>query len=252
MRKSHKVFVVIGFVVLVTSLSFSISFAHGSPNSPTSDSDKLVEELKTRLEQLEPPKPSTIVTTPEDVEKEKYYPADTIGIAEVIKKGEKIPFKIIKADPNYKRPIYEEHWHSTYSGGRWAYIPMRIQYALHRMFTTYDIGLSALYDFQHNTGIEFPLFQNKTDLDLYIIVFQTNVTDAYTKGNQIVIVGSPARQGFQVITIKTKDLKPSDLKKLLVVQLATSNGDELDYSLINYEPPDFWIKQIQQAEERTR
>ncbi|MDQ0899943.1 hypothetical protein [Paenibacillus sp. V4I7] len=54
------------------------------------------------------------------------------------------------------------------------------------------------------------------------------------------------------MTVKTKDLQPSDSKKQLLIQLATPLGHELDYSLIAYEPPDFWLKQIQKAKERNR
>lgn len=122
---------------------------------------------------------------------------------------------------------------------------MRIHYALHRLFTTYDIGISSELDFKQNVGIEFPVFQNRTDLDLYIVVFQTTVTYVYTHGNQIVLSGKPTRDGVQVISIKTSALRPFDLNKKLLVQLATAQGHELDYSLIVYEPPDFWIKQIQ-------
>lgn len=39
------------------------------------------------------------------------------------------------------------------------------------------------------------MFQNETALDLYIVVFQTIVTDVYTKGNQVVVVGTPKRDG---------------------------------------------------------
>jgi hypothetical protein len=129
---------------------------------------------------------------------------------------------------------------------------MRIHYALHRLFTTYDIGISGELNFKQNVGIDFPMFQNKTDLDLYIVAFQTTVTDVYTKGNQVVVIGTPKRNGVQVLTIKTGDLHPSDLKKLLLIQLSTSLGQELDYSLIAYEPPDFWLKQIKKANERNR
>jgi len=36
----------------------------------------------------------------------------------------------------------------------------------------------------------------------------------------------------------------------LLVQLAT-NGAELDYSLISYQPPDFWLK-LKQKNEREK
>lgn len=139
-------------MMLALSVSFTTSNAQGLPKSQVSNSEegnKQVERLENRLKQLEPPEPITIVEPTEEAEAEKYYPLDTISISEVINKGTKIPFNILKNDLNYKRPVYEKHWHSTYRGGRWSYIPMRIQYALHRFFTTYDIILA---DFSPLTG----------------------------------------------------------------------------------------------------
>ncbi|CAM4316738.1 hypothetical protein [Paenibacillus tarimensis] len=253
MSKVHKGYLITVFIFMAFSIPFTTSYAQKLPHSNSSDSEEInkqVKELENRLKTLEPPKPTTIVKAPEEVEAEKYYPTDTLPIPVVMDKGTIIDFNFIKNDPNYERPVYEEQWHSTYSGGRWSYVPMRIHYALHRLFTTYDIGISGELNFKQNLGIDFPMFQNKTDLDLYIVVFQTAVTSVYTKANQVIIVGTPMRNGVQVLTIKTADLKPIDLKKLLLIQLSTTDGHELDYSLINYEPPDFWLKQIQKAQER--
>ncbi|MEK5441035.1 hypothetical protein [Fredinandcohnia sp. FSL W7-1320] len=97
-------------------------------------------------------------------------------------------------------------------------------------------------------GISFPTTTNETNLDLYIVVFQTSITEVYTKGNQVVIVGTPKRTGVEVLSIKTADIHPSNKEKLLLVQLAT-NGAELDYALISYQPPDFWLKQKQKTNE---
>lgn len=242
-------------ILLAFLVSFTTSNAQGLPDSPSDepeDVSKQIDDLEKQLQKLEPPMPTTIVTLPWDIETEKHYPTDIIPISEAMDKGTKIHFNVIKNEPNYKRPVYEKHWHSTYSGGRWSYVPMRIHIALHRLFVTYDIGISGELSFKQNVGIDFPMFQNKTDLDLYIVVFQTNVTDVYTKGNQIIVVGTPERNGVQVLTVKTGDLYPTDVKNLLLVQLTTSLGHELDHSLIVYEQPDFWLKQIQKAKERKR
>ncbi|MEK4327889.1 hypothetical protein MKZ24_18005 [Paenibacillus sp. FSL R7-0297] len=227
--------------------------AQDIPNSGVGNPEetaKQLEQLKFRLKELEPPEPVTIMNSPEETEAAAHLPKDIISISGVIKKGKRIPFFIIKNDPLYQRPVYEKHWHSTYSGGRWSYMPTRIQYALHRLFTTYDIGLSSQYDFQQNVGIQFPLFQNKTDLDLYIIAFQTEITAVYTKGNQVVVTGIPKHAGVQVATIKTGNLHPTDLKKVMLIQLATPQGDELDDSYIGYAQPDFWSQQIRKRKER--
>jgi hypothetical protein len=244
---------VIFFSILLTiSVFYTSSNAEESVDlhlENTNDPNKRAEELEKRLKNLEPPEPIQLKQLPWEAEVEKHYPSQTVPIFEVIDKGKKIPFDRIKNIAEYTRPVYEEHWHSTYWGGRWSYVPMRIHYALHRLFTSYDIGISGELNFKQNVGVDFPMFQNETALDLYIVVFQTAVSDVYTEGNQVVVVGNPKRNGVEVITIKTGDIHPADKKELLLVQLATPSGNEIDYSLINYELPDFWLKQTEKLEE---
>ncbi|MEC1722983.1 hypothetical protein [Schinkia azotoformans] len=196
------------------------------------------EELKQRIKKLEPPVPVNIQDPPWG---ELSFPSKIKPISEVIHNGTKIPFDLIVDKPEYERPAYNEQWHSTI--GRWSYVPNRIHFALHRLFTNYDIGLSGWYDFEHNMGITIPMFQNEKALDMYIVTFQTQVTSVYTIGNQVVVVGTPQRNGVQVITITTKDLKPFNKKENLLIQLATKDEHEIDYSLISYIQPDFWAKQ---------
>lgn len=244
---------IICFSIILSLFIYSKSINIKSMELPLSQKDsgksahERIHELEKRLDFLEPPEPTTIPDSPFPFEKgaEVHFPTDVTPISEVLKEGTKIPFKVIKSEPDYIRPIYEEYWHST--TGRWSYIPSRIHYALHRIFPFYAIGMSAELDFTQNVGITFPTAMNETDLDLYIVVFQSNITDVYTKGNQVVVVGTPKRTGVEVINIKTADIHPSNMEKLLLVQLAT-NEAELDYSLINYETPDYWLKQKQRNE----
>ncbi|WP_339185505.1 hypothetical protein NST37_13315 [Brevibacillus sp. FSL K6-6036] len=66
------------------------------------------------------------------------------------------------------------------------------------------------------------------------------------------MVGKPKRTGAVAITIKTGDLEPANKAEPLLVQLATTSGDEIDYSLIEYVPPDFWNKQNEQLKKQER
>lgn len=213
-----------------------------NPQKLQEENEKLkrtVEELKQRINRLEPAEPVNLQDPPWE---KLQFPSNTLAITDVINKGTMIPFDLIVDKPDYVRPSYEKHWHSTVGGGRWSNVPMRIHYALHRLFTTYDIGLSAWYDFEHNIGLSIPMFQDPKALDLYIVVFQTEVTNVYTEGNQIVVVGNPKREGVQVITITTADIKPTDKEENLLVQLVTEQGYEIDYSTNSYFPPDYWAK----------
>ncbi|MFJ5563677.1 hypothetical protein [Lysinibacillus xylanilyticus] len=250
-----KISYIICFLIILNLFVFSKPINTNSMELPFSQSNsdksehKQIQELEQRLDRLEPPEPTTILDSPFPFEKgtEVHFPTDVIPISEVLKEGTKIPFKVIQSEPNYIRPISKEQWHSTYGGGRWSYIPSRIHYALHRIFPFYAIGISAELNFQQDVGIGFPTDMNETDLDLYIVVFQTNITDVYTKGNQVVVVGTPKRTGVEIISIKTADIHPNNKEKLLLVQLAT-NGAELDYSLIDYQSPDYWLQQKQRNE----
>jgi hypothetical protein len=212
-------------ILISILIAFSLSpSVHASNNQ--------VEQLERRLKSLEPEKAVDIEDPPW---KELTFPAIQYPISEVISDGTKIPFQVILDKPDYKRPAYKADWHSSVA--RWSYVPSRIHFALHRLFTVYDLGLSGWYQFEGDLGISVPMFQ-RDDLDLYIVSFQTEITKVYTKGNQIVVIGRPKRTGVQAITIKVHDLKPNSDKESLLVQLATENGDEIDYSLIEYLPPD--------------
>ncbi|TQR28795.1 hypothetical protein C7Y47_19735 [Lysinibacillus sphaericus] len=197
-----------------------------------------IKGLENRLKSLEPIKPQTIADPPFP---ELSPPSKFVTLSQVIENGNTIPYEVIVNNPGYKRPAYEKYWHSSI--GRWSYVPTRIHYALHRLFTNYDIALSEWYDFEQNMGFTIPMFHNKTDLDLYIVVFQTDITAVYTLGNQVVVVGKPRRTGVQVITIKTSAIHPSNTEESLLVQLSTQAGEEMDYTLISYISPDFRLKQ---------
>lgn len=197
-----------------------------------------IKGLENRLKSLEPIKPQTIADPPFP---ELSPPSKFVTLSQVIENGNTIPYEAIVNNPGYKRPAYEEYWHSSI--GRWSYVPTRIHYALHRLFTNYDIALSEWYDFEQNMGFTILMCQNKTDLDLYIVAFQTDITAVYTLGNQVVVVGNPRRTGVQVITIKTSAIHPSNTEESLLVQLSTQAGEEIDYALISYISPDFRLKQ---------
>jgi hypothetical protein len=209
----------------------------------------LAEERGKRLEKLEPLEPIDMEDPPWG---EEVFPSKVLPIADIPDKKNKIPFRVIVDKPNYDRKAYKKLWHSTEGGGRLSYIPSRIHYALHRLFTNYDIGLSNWYSFELNMGFSIPMFQNEKNLDMYIVAFQTEVIDVYTKGNQVIVIGKPKRNGVQVITIKTRNIVPVNKEEPLLVQLATQAGNEIDYSLIYYAPPDFWLKQKEKLEKRKR
>lgn len=104
MSKVRNGYVISISILLASSMFFSSSYAQGLPISHASDPEevnKRIEELEKRLNQLEPPEPTSIIKSREEVETEKYYPSDTVPIPEIMDKGTKIHFNVIKNDPNY-------------------------------------------------------------------------------------------------------------------------------------------------------
>lgn len=89
----------------INAKSLELSFSQS--NSDKSEHIR-IQELEQRLDNLEPPEPTTILDSPFPFEKgtEVHFPTDVIPISEVSKEGIKIPFKVIKSEPSYIRPIY--------------------------------------------------------------------------------------------------------------------------------------------------
>lgn len=242
----HRIKRFFSLITILITFNFFISQFHNvkavvsdeSIQSLKEEIDKLKEtisKLQIRLHYLEPKTPQTIQT-------ERFeqipYPSKINEIKTIMIQENIIPFQTIINRPEYIRPIYHKDWHSTI--GRWSSIPSNIRTAQHRLFTNYDIGLSNWYDFIHQMGFEIPMFQSEKELDLYIVTFNTEVTNIYTKGNQIIITGIPKRNGVQVNTITTKDLKPFNKHEFLLIQLVTPDGYEIDYTLESYVEPDYW------------
>ncbi|MGY4761243.1 hypothetical protein ACVNS2_16785 [Paenibacillus caseinilyticus] len=113
-----------------------------TPPSKTKPSDEqAIKELKERLKRLEPETPKDI--NDDDIQ----FPSKLMKEpSEMIQSGEKLPYKIIMDNPQWERPLYKSEWHSTYSGGRWSYVPLRLKFAQHRIFAAPTATLSNLYD----------------------------------------------------------------------------------------------------------
>jgi hypothetical protein len=117
MSKIRNGYVITFSIVLAFFIFHTTSNAEVSANPLIENRDEpniRVEELENRLKRLEPPEPVNIIELPFESEAKKRYPSQTISISEVMEKGTKIHFDIIKNIPDYKRPVYEKLWHSTY------------------------------------------------------------------------------------------------------------------------------------------
>lgn len=175
--------------------------------------------------------------TPKNIDDPPFYstpfPPNEVAIKQVIEQGEEIPIKFIYNEPDWRRPAYKEYWHSKY--GRWSYVPHRIHYALHRIFSTYATA-SRYYDFVHNLGIalesnDFKDYEFTSPFDyLDIVVMNTLIEKVITYQNQIVIVGKPQRTGLQAIIVPTAKINPIENTDNILIQLVTPDGYEIDYT----------------------
>lgn len=191
------------------------------------------ELLLKRLNKLEPPVPSDIQTPPF----QRPFPSMLKPAKEVMQAGFQPPYRLILHDPEWQRPLYMKQWHSTYSGGRWSYVPLRLYYAQHRLFTTSVVGLSNLYDFVANLGIsdlnveQTGASQQERENGIVVVVMQAEIESVVTKGNQVVIVARPQRTGIQSFTINKLNMKLNSGEEAILFQLVTPDGDEIDYSI---------------------
>ena len=186
---------------------------------------------------LEPKAPTNISDTSFDL---LPLPDNEVPINQVLEKGKNLSFKFIYNNPDWERPAYKNYWHSEY--GRWSYVPNRIHYALHRVFSTYATA-SIYYDFIHDLGIaeeseHFNKYEFTSPFDyLQIVVMNTSIEKVITYENQIVIVGEPQRTGLQAIVIPNHDIKPIGNSNIILIQLVTPDGYEIDYTSFMYELP---------------
>ena len=189
-----------------------------------------------KLNLLEPANPKTIYDyelLPDrniNTFKEKVLP-----ISLVQKNGSKVLFVTFYKDLNWQRPAYDPTWHS--SSWRWSYVPLNMAYQQHIVYS-YQGGLSWWYDLSNylalpgGTGGPSPIheyaFTIKYPYVVRLIVFNCNIASIKYYKNQIIVSGEPLRKGLTIIDFDTRNF--TDSKKL--IQLATPNGYELDYSIL--------------------
>ncbi|WCF11372.1 hypothetical protein NDS46_14960 [Paenibacillus thiaminolyticus] len=213
MKTSLKSFLFITTISCAAITPQPLSYAVSPPNTQ-------------QLENLEPASP---VTLPNPPFQQSQPPENLLPISDVLKKGKPIAYDVIADLPQWNRPSYLPYWHSTY--GRWSYVPNRIHFAKHRLFTS-PTNASVLYDFTHNVGIVKEMenaYHSLTALQLdkiLVVVMNTDVKNMRYRNQQVVIEGKPVHSGLKIVTIDN----PAPGKPIYF-QLSTSAGDEIDYSI---------------------
>lgn len=235
--------------LLIILLSFAIfAFVHQEPKvsiKPISQNkmtelEKLAKEnqdLRERLGKLEPVTPVKIVSNnqpPKSVE--------TVPVTSVISDGTSLPFKTVYQDPEWVRPDYEPYWHSKL--GQFSNIAERINSSYHRIFVTpatetlwsetlHECGIAELED-----KIKLPDYGSNPQDTIVVVAMQYNITNAVLLNNQIALIGTPSRNGVQVIAFNKNDIINSVSGEIIaqnnsqeyLFQLVTPDGYEIDYN----------------------
>ncbi|WP_160317192.1 hypothetical protein [Oxobacter pfennigii] len=190
-----------------------------------------------KLKILEPSEPKTIydyeILPDRDISK---FKEKVLPIPLVQREGSNIPFVTVYKNLNWQRPAYDSLWHS--SNWRWSNVPTNMSYQQHRVFD-YEGGGSWWYDLSGHLALpgeaggpspihEFA-FTIKYPHVVRLIVFNFDVKSIKYYKNQYTVSGEPLRKGLTVVDFNTVNLPKN--KKLL--QLATPDGYELDYLILN-------------------
>ncbi|QHW33825.1 hypothetical protein GZH47_25520 [Paenibacillus rhizovicinus] len=131
-------------LLIVTSIFIPSSLVSANPEQQTKEETNLEKRIMS---------PETPIDIFDASVSPRPFPSKRVSPQEIIRAGQKLPYKVLLTKPDWVRPVYKSDWHSTVSGGRWSYVPTRLKFAQHRLFTAPAAALSNLYDFLHDTGL---------------------------------------------------------------------------------------------------
>lgn len=226
---------VFAFILFGIVTIYSIPLISSANTKTVDELENRIKELTNRLEQLEPDEPMKIY----DSAFHPPFPSNIIPIDEVIQTGDQIPFEVGIDRPNWERPVYDEHMHSKYWGGRWSNVSGNLHNARHRMFIGFQ-SAGIWFDLGESLGIAKELedqtnpkafSEEKVNTKMVIVIMQAEVKKIIRKGNQVVLISEPKRNGLQVITVMHDEVSPKHPDKNTLFQLVTPDGFENDYAL---------------------
>jgi hypothetical protein len=219
--------------IIITCVLLLPSYVYAAPEDETD-----VKKLTERLNRLEPKEP---LDMPDPPFFQGPFPSNIKSPQTIIQSGSQLPYITLLDKPDWKRPAYKTYWHSSVSGGRWSYVPNRIHFAEHRLFTDLTAALSEYYDFIHDIGLEQEMISISTEPknanqtirlnQVIVVIMKAKVEKVLTKGNQVVIIARPQRFGVQAFTVNRLNMNLDNPKEFVLFQLVTPEGDEIDYSV---------------------
>lgn len=163
-----------------------------------------------------------------------YPPADSehffYTTEQILASGQRLPHVITYQNSLYERPIYDPIWTEHAKEG-WAYLPKKICENLKHLFSIEgdEQNQEKLY---MNLGLS-PILEhipkvNATDKGFLLFDFAPRAV--YLLDQQIVIIGTPRKNGMSVLTLPSP-LIPKRSK--IQVQLVTPDHEEFDYLIMH-------------------
>jgi hypothetical protein len=196
--------------------------------------EKTIEDISHRINRLEPLIPDNIKDT---LAQETNIPSDVESVSHALEKGKTAIYRLIYRDLAWQREAYKAYWHST-QGDKWSYMPDRLTYGLHRIFTTYPT-YNVYQDFIYELGIkeeaaQFNLLTSKQIKEMIIVVMKGRVKGIKVYNNQVLVICEPARIGLEVLSLPLKEFGNINQEEPIITQMVTPDGYEIDYSTLGY------------------
>lgn len=141
-------------------------------------------------------------------------------------KGQEIAVNKLFKDNTYMRPLYNPAWYKNYRK-RWCFIPRQVCYSQHRLFlipqnAEEQADLFGILGFQES-------FSPLKDKEYGYLAYNFQISKAVIYEDQILLIGTPSRNGAEIITIDCSGI-PRD--QLYFVRMITPDDQELDYVIM--------------------
>lgn len=183
--------------------------------------------LKKELAEYIPIQVEEVITEDRCRQWSKFYrEGETFNVETACKKGMEIEYETHYRNLEYRRPIYHPSWKKNVKEG-WAYVPSKVCDNLHILFI-----LKGNCDEQSVLLGKLGFFKKYSSIQkdkIGFLIYNFNIDKVIKYNNQIIIKGTPSRNGAEIISIDSSLLLS---KKSYLVQLVTPDCIEVDYDIL--------------------
>jgi|GEM_PF-1493830 len=155
-------------------------------------------------------------------------PTETADIEEALNGFKPMKFAFLYNNKKYASPVYHPGWKDHYERD-WCYIPRKMYLNMKRAYVL-PPNKEVAADLLGELGF-FEKFSGVPENQAGIAVKNFSVSEAGIFEDNILLVGTPARTGMQIVGIDKKNL--AGLKEY-TVRLVTSDACEIDSDILSY------------------